>query len=485
MRVRRVGHGGVENMEVDGLEETHIQQEEVVRSCPPSKLEPGEIAAHIASRRARSWPTWSTVCPEAPMDFCQGLLASIDPDLEAELSANVTPVRVDSGVTSRHGRGWFPLQLGKRKGWAALKRGGCNGAEQLLLASLSKHRFESPHDVQHPSHSSAGHVSASWTRTLAEYMAARRSNRRIMGRAVRSGIMFQLTRAIAHANGMGVSHLDVRGENVVCVLDERLFSVRLTGWDSAWMTAEGFRDIGASVSARPELPACSMPCRAPELLLDQDDAVLLFAKCDVWSLGCVVVEMLSAKPFFRPEPTEMRMFARLMRTLGTPSIDALMAISSPLPGEGQSRLGVAEDAHFMSFGRELLLRHKPARVWSSTFKNVGITRDECRVIEAMLVWDPTKRLSAASLLTCAYFDAVRIPSTGIARECSARAAVQFDCHAPFTDGELKGLASCEKSALRRQARVPTLSTRPLSGSHLGSSTLATIEDDDDDDDDGE
>ncbi len=69
----------------------------------------------------------------------------------------------------------------------------------------------------------------------------------------------------------------------------------------------------------------------------------------------------------------------------------------------------------------------------------------------------------------------------IARKCSAHAAaaVQFDCYTPFTDGELKGLASCEKSALRR-ARVPTLSTRPLSGSHLGSSTLATIEDDDDD-----
>jgi serine/threonine protein kinase len=292
--------------------------------------------------------------------------------------------------------------------------------------------------------------------------------------------MFQLTRAIAHANlsGLGVSHLDVRGENVVCVLEERLFSVRLTGWDSAWMTAEGFRDIGASVSARPELPARSMPCRAPELLFDQDDAVLRFAKCDVWSLGCVFVEMFSAKPFFRPEPTEMRMLGRLMRTLGTPSIDALMAISSPLTGEGQPR--VAEDAHFMSFGRELLLRHKSARVWSSTFKNVGITRDECRLIEAMLVWAPTKRLSAASLFTCAYFDAVRIPSAGIARECSARAAVQFDCYAPFTDGELKGLASYEKSALRRQARVPTLGTRPLGGSHLGSSTLATIEDDDED-----
>ena len=189
-----------------------------MRSCPPSKLEPGEIAAQIASRRsARSWPTWSTVYPEAPMDLCQGLLASIGPDLEAELSANVTPVRVVSGVTSRHGRGWFPLQLGKRKRWAALKRGGCNGAEQLLLASLSKHRFESPLDVQHPTHSSAGHVSASWTRTLAEYMAARRSNRRIMGRAVRSGIMFQLTRAIAHANGMGVSRRREGRERRMCV----------------------------------------------------------------------------------------------------------------------------------------------------------------------------------------------------------------------------------------------------------------------------
>jgi serine/threonine protein kinase len=261
-------------------------------------------------------------------------------------------------------------------------------------------------------------------------------------------------------------------------LDEGLFSVRLAGWDSAWMTAEGFRDIGMSVTARPELPACSMPFRAPELLLDQDDAVLLYAKCDVWSLGCLFAEMFSAKPFFLPEPTEMSMLGRLMRLLGTPSFEALMAMRSPLSGEGKPR--VAEDAQFMSFGRELLLRHKPARVWSSTFKNARITRDECCVIEAMLVWDPTKRLSAASLFTCAYFDAVRIPSAGIARECSARAAVQFDCYAPFTDGELKGLASCEKSALRRQARVPTLGTRPLSGSHLGSSTLATIEDDDED-----
>ena len=407
------------------------------------------------------------------MDFCQGLLASIDPDLEAELSANVTPVRVDSGVTSRHGRGWFPLRLGERNGWAGLKRGGCDVAEQLLLATLSKHCCELARGVQHPTRSSTGHVSASWT--LAEYMAARRSNRKIVGRAVRPGIMFQLTRAIAHANGLGVSHLDVRGENVVCVLDEGLFSVRLAGWDSAWMTAEGFRDIGMSVTARPELPACSMPFRAPELLLDQDDAVLLYAKCDVWSLGCLFAEMFSATPFFLPEPTEVSMLGRLMRLLGTPSFEALMAMRSPLPCEGQS--SAAEDAQFMSFGRQLLLRHKPARVWSSTFKKARITRDECCVIEAMLVWDPTKRLSAASLFTCAYFDAVRIPSAGIAIEGSARAAVQFDCYVPFTDPELKGLTSSEKSALRRQARVRALRTRSLSHSPLGSSALATIEDD--------
>ena len=102
------------------------------------------------------------------------------------------------------------------------------------------------------------------------------------------------------------------------------------------------------------------------------------------------------------------------------------------------------------------------------------------MIEAVLVWDPTKRLSAASLFTCAYFDAVRIPSAGIAREGRPRAAVQFDCYVPFTAAELKGLTSSEQSALRRQARVRALRTRSLSHSPLGSSALATIEDGDED-----
>jgi hypothetical protein len=433
-------------------------------------------------RRGVKWPP---MYPEARTELWEAgllLICSQDQDWEAKMSGAATPIVSSECSAGRHVRehrcrGRFGIRLREdRSGGAQLKGGGCDGREQLLLACLAKRCCAMLRAL--PTRPSAGHglgyVSVSVT--LAEHLLAQRSKQKSVQRTVRFAVMRQLFRALEHANRLGVSHLDVRGETVVLsIFEEGLsrFSVRVTGWESAWMTAEGFQKSGVSVTARPELPACSISCRAPELLLGQDNTVLLLAKCDVWSVGCLFAQMLSMKEFFCAETTEAGMLGQLMWQLGTPSSEAQCAVAG-LSSAAQD-LGLV---YIMSLAIELL-GQRSARAWSSTFAPLRIAQDECCLLDALLAWDPSKRPSAASLLMSASFEAVRIPGAFVSRDRggSVVAGVHSNFHVPFSSSEKSAVESAE-SALRRRKRVRgPRRMRSLRRYPLGSSTLATIEED--------
>ena len=65
--------------------------------------------------------------------------------------------------------------------------------------------------------------------------------------------------------------------------------------------------------------------RAPELLLSCDS---YDAGIDIWSVGCILAELLQRKPLF-PGKDYIDQLKLIIKTLGTPSDEELTFISAP------------------------------------------------------------------------------------------------------------------------------------------------------------
>lgn len=120
--------------------------------------------------------------------------------------------------------------------------------------------------------------------------------------------------------------------------------------------------------------------RAPELLLG---AETYDETCDMWSIGCIMAEMLTGTPLF-PENNEIEMFRAISGLLGAPH-DGIWPSFRLLPGARMLNLGSAR--------RTSLLENK--------FRQHG--RYATQLLQALLVYDPRRRGSAVSALQNAFF----------------------------------------------------------------------------------
>lgn len=64
---------------------------------------------------------------------------------------------------------------------------------------------------------------------------------------------------------------------------------------------------------------CSRYYRAPELLLGFEKYDMAV---DVWSIGCIMVEMLTGSPLF-PGESSMEQMIEIVKIIGTPNIESL------------------------------------------------------------------------------------------------------------------------------------------------------------------
>jgi len=126
--------------------------------------------------------------------------------------------------------------------------------------------------------------------------------------------------------------------------------------------------------------------RAPELLLDQKNYT---ASIDMWSVGCILGEMLARRPLFR----------------GNSSKDQLRLILSLL---GKPK---AEDVAFVDKPRykEMLLKmqEKAAIPWSKIFHKAS--PEALDMLDQLLQFSPDKRVSASDALQHPYFASLHNP----------------------------------------------------------------------------
>ncbi|KAJ0544943.1 putative protein-serine/threonine kinase CMGC-CDK-PITSLRE family [Helianthus annuus] len=134
--------------------------------------------------------------------------------------------------------------------------------------------------------------------------------------------------------------------------------------------------------------------RAPELLLGTK---LYSTAIDMWSLGCIMAELLSKQPIFNGK-TEFDQLDKIFKTLGTPN-ETIWPGYSKLPGV---------KVNFVKHQYNLLRRKFPATSFtgSPVLSDAGFD-----LLNKLLTYDPEKRITAEEALNHEWFREVPLPKS--------------------------------------------------------------------------
>eukprot|EP00270_Netrium_digitus_P015439 TRINITY_DN5413_c0_g1_i1.p1 TRINITY_DN5413_c0_g1~~TRINITY_DN5413_c0_g1_i1.p1 ORF type:complete len:409 (+),score=92.31 TRINITY_DN5413_c0_g1_i1:121-1227(+) len=213
--------------------------------------------------------------------------------------------------------------------------------------------------------------------------------------------IYQLLRGLKYVHSANVLHRDLKPSNLLlnasCDLKICDFGLARTGSEKGFMTEY----------------VVTRWYRAPELLLSCEEYTTAI---DVWSVGCIFAELLGRKPLF-PGKDYIHQLKLIINLIGSPDEDDLHFISSQ---KARSYIRSLPYTPRVSLSR-LYPRANPLAI---------------NLIERMLVFDPTKRITVTEALEHPYLAMLHDASV----EPSAPAPFEFD----FEEEDLKESALREK-----------------------------------------
>ena len=146
-------------------------------------------------------------------------------------------------------------------------------------------------------------------------------------------------------------------------------------------------DFGSAKSLRPGEPNVSYICsryyRAPELVFEATEYT---AMIDVWSLGCVFVELLIGNPLF-PGDSGVGQLIEIIKVLGSPTRDEVLAMN-PTP-------------------TSFRFPHISPQPWSKVFKTVKVPPTAIDLASRWLRYKPAERMDPFESLLHPFFDELR------------------------------------------------------------------------------
>jgi serine/threonine protein kinase len=186
-------------------------------------------------------------------------------------------------------------------------------------------------------------------------------------------LVHQLLDGLAHCHSLGIVHRDLKPSNLLIGDDGRL---RIADFGLA-------RDTSVH-DGRLTNEVVTSWYRAPELLLGSTD---YGPEIDMWSVGCVVIELLIGRPFFHAR-NDVEQICMVFRTMGRPN-DATMPSWSVL-----------------SNARVLQMDAFPTQsTLASVLARRGVDDGTIQMLLRVLTLNPRARSSAAELMRDPWFDA--------------------------------------------------------------------------------
>lgn len=187
---------------------------------------------------------------------------------------------------------------------------------------------------------------------------------------------YQMLRSLAYIHAVGVCHRDIKPHNIL--VDPSTHVLKLCDFGSAKKLVKGEPNIAY---------ICSRYYRAPELIFGATEYT---NQIDMWSIGCVIVELVLGQPLF-PGESAVDQLVEIIKVLGTPSKQQVLLMNPE--------------------SKEIKLPQLKPYSWTRLFKNKTVTEDFIDFVSKVLVYDPKTRLSPLKGLLHPFFDELRDPNT--------------------------------------------------------------------------
>ena len=209
--------------------------------------------------------------------------------------------------------------------------------------------------------------------TLSDLITQNRKNKTKFDNILIKLFSFQMLKCIGYLHSLGICHRDIKPHNIL--IDPADYTLKLCDFGCAKHLVKTESNISY---------ICSRYFRPPELVIG---AKYYTTQVDVWSIGCVIAELVLNKPIF-PGKSATDQFLEIMKVLGTPTSEQ-MKIMNP-KSKGNSKLPKIN-----------------AVPWKEYFK--GKTNDELYIdlISKLLVYEPQKRLRPYEALLHPFFDELK------------------------------------------------------------------------------
>jgi len=185
--------------------------------------------------------------------------------------------------------------------------------------------------------------------------------------------VYQLSRALAYIHSKGVCHRDIKPQNLL--VDPANHVLKLCDFGSAKTLVKGEPNVSY---------ICSRYYRAPELIFGSTD---YSTAIDIWSVGCVMAELLLGQPLF-PGESGVDQLVEIIKVLGTPTREQIQSMNS----------------NYTEFRFPQIKSHP----WNKVFRS-RTPQDAVDVCGKMLAYTPEERAKPFEMLAHTVFDELRNP----------------------------------------------------------------------------
>ncbi|KAI9297588.1 Pkinase-domain-containing protein [Neoconidiobolus thromboides FSU 785] len=182
---------------------------------------------------------------------------------------------------------------------------------------------------------------------------------------------YQLLRSLAYIHMIGICHRDIKPQNLL--IDRQTGVLKLCDFGSAKILVPGEGNVAY---------ICSRYYRAPELIFG---ATNYTTQIDIWSVGCVMAELMLCQPLF-PGESGIDQLVEIIKVLGTPD---------------------KEQIHHMN---PAYVDHKFPQIHPQPFSKIfrpGTPLEAIEFLPCLLNYTPRHRLTAVEAMAHPYFDELR------------------------------------------------------------------------------
>ena len=208
--------------------------------------------------------------------------------------------------------------------------------------------------------------------TLSRILSVNFQSRKQLDPFIAKLYAYQMMLSLKYLHSKGIAHRDIKPQNIL--VDQKTNKIKVCDFGSAKKLIPGQKSISY---------ICSRFYRAPELIFGATDYT---NQIDVWSMGCVISELVLGRPMF-PGATTSDQLVEIIRILGTPTKDDICSMNP----------------HFKD--------HKFPDVkpipFEKLFKNRIIPEHFLDLLSKLLVYNPQIRLTPEKALEHAYFDEIK------------------------------------------------------------------------------